>query len=134
LPGGDKSPGKWSDPKQPGNSSFTPDNPERWGLKPGESVPFENGYPLFSNWSERRFEVPALKGEKEDFSEIHKRMHELYPDQFKNPTAAKNWLRAQELTPHHVPGTKEIELIPRKLNQLPHKGGAYDLRLHEDIS
>jgi hypothetical protein len=61
---------------------------------------------------------------------IYERMAELYPSEFKNKTAAKNWLRDNGLTPHHVPGTKDIEIIKTKLNQLPHKGGAFDLRLH----
>jgi len=129
LPGGEKSRGIWTQPDKPGNSGFVPVDPKRWGLKVGEAVPFKNGYPDFSKWAERTFDVPNLAGSRNDFPEIHRRMHELYPKEFKNPTAAKQWLRVKGLTPHHVPGAKEIQIIPRELNKLPHKDGAYDLRL-----
>lgn len=67
-----------------------------------------------------------LNGTDADFKEAYK-----YIQQQKgltSPTAAKNYLREMNLTPHHF-DNNTIQLIPTPLHSnIPHIGSASDLR------
>ena len=82
----------------------------------------------FTPWSKGQitFEEGVLNGTDADFKAVYK-----YVQQQKglsSPTAAKNYLREMELTPHHLDNTR-IQLIPTPLHgNVPHIGSASDLR------
>jgi hypothetical protein len=59
--------------------------------------------------------------------EIARRKGWLKPDGTPNANRGREWLGEQALTPHHA-GGNTIELVPSKLNDLAHIGGAADLR------
>jgi hypothetical protein len=118
--------GKWEG--VPGNSNFKPTNPAALGLKPGEVVPFRNGYPDFSQWQRGNpLNVSGLNGDHaNDMPLIYEKLAQEMG--LPNPTAARNWLADQGLTPHHA-GGNSVQLIPRDLHGgVRHTGGAWELR------
>jgi len=117
--------GTWSGEK--GHSDFTPRNPKALGINPGDKIPFRNGMPDFSAWSQRNLRVPGMTGVHEtDMPLIHD--HLARQMGLANQTAAKTWLSKQKLTPHHAGGSKVI-LVPMALHDgVRHMGGASELR------
>jgi hypothetical protein len=132
--------GRWED--QRGNSTFFPNDPEKYGLKSGEGIPFRRGRPDFSQWSRGSFvsDEPLL-GDKSDFLKMYRTIAlakaAAEPDYRWNVTKVREWLQRERLTPHHTSGN-EFQLIPWELHSNPsanppvrgirHTGGAYDLR------
>lgn len=125
APGGPRSPGKWEEIN--GERYYTPDEPERFGLKPGERVPFRNGSLDFSQWAEREFEVPNMTG-KDDRSIVHRAMLDRFPNEFATRASVIDFLSVHHLAIHHLRGGARIQLIPSNLHKLSHSGGAADLR------
>lgn len=132
LPGQPKPKG-WRLPKsgtwagERGHSDFTPSNPTDLGLNPGDTIPYKNGRPDFSKWSQRNMTVNGMTGDHDvDMPMIHR---QLAADMgLPNQTAAKNWLSTNGLTPHHDGGNRVI-LVPTSLHDgIRHTGGAYELR------
>ena len=117
--------GKWSG--TPGDSRFVPDNPGDLGLNPGDAVPFSQGVPNFSRWSQGNHKVQGLTGDHDvDMSLIHE--HIARRRGLPNAFAAKKWLRSQGLTPHHAGGDC-VQLVPTNLHEgIRHSGGAAKLR------
>ena len=66
-----------------------------------------------------------MNGTNDDFDLIYKKMVDYYG--FKSPNAAKTWLKNNNLTPHHDTGNS-VQIVPTTLNNVPHAGGASDLR------
>jgi len=115
--------GSWSG--QAGNSNWNSTLEAVNGITGGEGIPFVNGKPNFAKWSVATFSVEGLTGSAADFALIYKKMATDLG--FKSPTAAKNWLKDNNLTPHHDTGNS-VQIIPTTLNNIPHSGGASDLR------
>jgi RHS repeat-associated protein len=117
--------GTWAGEK--GHSDFTPSNPKSLGLNPGDSIPYKNGMPDFSNWSQRNMRVSGMTGVHDtDMSKIHAALAKRMG--LPNQTAAKNWLSANKLTPHHAGGSKVILVATALHDGIRHTGGAHDLR------
>lgn len=110
LPADDK--GTWSGVR--GNSNWTPHNPSDYGLKPGESVRFVEGYIDLNPhvWKNQRFNVPGLTGIHEtdmpliwkkiarDKGWIHHKGRHAGKEQIKR---VKNWLSKNNVTPCRFP-------------------------------
>ncbi len=119
-----------------GNSLFTPDDPAALGLKPGATIPFNDGIPDFSQYTvpigstPGVFEVPGLTGN-------HRADRALAVSAIaKNngwtvAKAEKELLRMgggiDKLRLHHV-GGNTMQIVPYELHRLPHYGGAAELR------
>ena len=113
---------------EPGDGAWHSTNPNVIEITGGTPIQFTNGRVDFTPWSKGQitFEEGVLNGTDADFRAVYD-----YVQQQKglpSPTAAKNYLREIELTPHHLNNTT-IQLIPTPLHgNIPHIGSASDLR------
>ena len=120
--------GEWSG--QRGASRFRSDRPAVLRVTKGKGIPFHKDQPIFTRWSEGSysFKKGQLNGEGADFGLIHKRIAQ--DKGLKNAEAGRQWLKDRGLTAHHV-DKRRIELVPSELhNNIPHIGGASELRNH----
>jgi hypothetical protein len=111
----------------PGNSGWLSYNDDVNAVTGGQPIPFNNGYPDFSQWSQGSFTFSNLTGTNSDFSLVY----QAFADEngLASQTAGQNLLRDLELTPHHVEDGQTIQLIPTPLHSnVPHIGGASILR------
>ena len=117
--------GTWSG--VPGHSNFIPANPKALGLQTIDVIPFKNGMPDFSKWSQGNYTVPKMTGNHDfDMPEIRRTIKKV--DKHKSANAVKRMLIKKGLTPHHS-GGKLVQLIPKKLHGgVRHMGGASELR------
>ncbi|WP_321572979.1 RHS repeat-associated core domain-containing protein [Hafnia alvei] len=121
-----RSNGHWEG--EPGNGDWYSDLPEVNEITGGKPIPFKDGRPDFSEWSEGQieFESGVLNGSDNDFDEVYKYLQKIKG--LNNKTAAKALLNIKDLTPHHLSNTV-IQLIPTKLHgKIPHIGSASDMR------
>ncbi|POZ60785.1 LysM peptidoglycan-binding domain-containing protein, partial [Chromobacterium alticapitis] len=117
--------GQWSG--IPGNSSWTSFNDSVNAVTGGQPIPFKNGYPNFSQWSQGTFTFDNLTGTNADFGLVYDAVAKEYG--LANRTAGQNLLRDLGLSPHHVEDGLNIELVPTDLHgNVPHIGGAANLR------
>lgn len=124
--------GKWIGKR--GHGLYRPPNPSKYGLKPGEYVPFKNGVPDFSKWSKGNYKIKGLKGNHEfDMPHIHKELAKRWnKSKFDgrrtwNQTQVKNWLSKKNLTPHHYKG-QQVQLVPGDVHSIRHTGSAKVMR------
>ena len=113
---------------KPGDGLWYSENISVIEITGGEGVPFKNGRPDFSKWSQGSiaFEIGELDGSNSDFTAVYKVIKEIY--NLSSNNQAKLLLRELGLTPHHS-STTVIELIPTRLHgNIPHIGSASDLR------
>ena len=113
---------------KPGDGLWYSENISVIEITSGEGVPFKNGRPDFSKWSQGsiEFEIGELDGSNSDFTAVYKVIKEKY--NLSSNNQAKLLLRELGLTPHHS-STTVIELIPTRLHgNIPHIGSASDLR------
>ncbi|WP_303136485.1 hypothetical protein [uncultured Eubacterium sp.] len=113
---------------KPGDGLWYSENISVIEITGGEGVPFKNGRPDFSKWSQGsiEFEIGELDGSNSDFTAVYKVIKEKY--NLSSNNQAKLLLRELGLTPHHS-STTVIELIPTRLHgNIPHIGSASDLR------
>ena len=118
--------GRWEG--EPGNGKWYSTKPKVLKVTKGEPVVFKNGRPNFTSWSVGSliFKKGELAGTREDFGKVYEYLKEKY--KFNSKNEAKNWLRDNGLTPHHLSDT-EIQLVPTDLNDgIPHIGSASDMR------
>jgi len=109
-----------------GDSAWLSTKPAVTAITGGKPVPFVHGYPDFSEWSQGTFKIDNMTGTKSDFGMIYKTIADEF--RLSTSTEAKNLLRELNLSPHHLPDGKTIQLVPTPLNQIPHVGGAARLR------
>ncbi|HJL44359.1 MAG TPA: RHS repeat-associated core domain-containing protein, partial [Polyangiaceae bacterium LLY-WYZ-15_(1-7)] len=117
-----------------GNSRFTPHDPERWGLQPGEAVNFVEGVPDFGPWATDTFIVPGMTGyHRFDMPHIRRHMARQFNRRgflgrrnWTN-TSVRRWLSENQLTPHHYRG-QTIQIVPWRQHKLPHQGSAAAMR------
>ncbi|MEM6295413.1 MAG: RHS repeat-associated core domain-containing protein [Myxococcota bacterium] len=122
-----RSNGRWQG--LPGDGKWYSTNPEVLKVTKGEPIVFKNGRPDFSPWAVDTlpFEPGVLTGKKSDFGKVYAKMAAERKD-LKNAKAAQEWLKQNNLTPHHKTETV-IELIPTPLHgNTAHTGAAADLR------
>ena len=113
---------------KPGDGLWYSENISVIEITGGEGVPFKNGRPDFSKWSQGsiEFEIGELDGSNSDFTAVYKVIKEKY--NLSSNNQAKLLLRELGLTLHHS-STTVIELIPTRLHgNIPHIGSASDLR------
>jgi hypothetical protein len=94
----------------------------------GSKIPFRNGIPDFSAFKYGQpLQVRGMNGRH--LNDMPKIWQEIARQRgLPNPTAAKNWLKDNDLTPHHHWG-EEVHLVPKNLNKkIGHSGGAWQLR------
>ena len=115
--------GTWSGAR--GHSDFIPDNPEVYGVSPGTRIPFRRGWIELVCVGQDEFPVSGMNGTVADFPLIHQKLAALRG--LPNQTAARAWLKQQNLSPHHAGGDL-IQLVPRKLHGIDHMGGSWQLR------
>ncbi|MDA8327588.1 MAG: HNH endonuclease, partial [Betaproteobacteria bacterium] len=117
--------GQWSG--TPGNSNWASFNDSVNAITGGQPIPFRNGYPDFSQWSQGTFTFDNLTGTNTDFGVVYDAVAQEYG--LANRTAGQNLLRDLGLTPHHVEDGLTIELVPTDVHgNVPHIGGASNLR------
>jgi len=135
-PTGDRSPepkvylprsnGHWEG--EPGNGDWYSDLPEVNEITGGKPVPFKDGRPDFSEWSEAemKFDPGVLNGTRSDFDEIYKKMRDEIG--FDSKSSARVWLTKNGITPHHY-SNEVIQFVPTQLHsKVPHIGSASDMR------
>ncbi len=115
--------GKWSGER--GNSTWYSTSDEVLEITKGEGIPYKNGQADFSKWKVSEFDIPGLQGTSSDTGKILNKMKEIYG--FKTQKEAQTFLKENNLTPHHS-GGETIQLVPTTLNNIPHTGGASQLR------
>ncbi|HYO55634.1 HNH endonuclease [Archangium sp.] len=123
----DNSPSKgWSGPR--GRSSWTPDATteygkgvlevqEKLGIKPGTPIQFRDGFPDFSPYAKYSVKID-MKGGAADFTTANNAMKQLDPDWRKKLEPGIDW------TWHHHEDGMTMQLVPRKINKVPHQGGS----------
>ncbi len=116
--------GVWSGER--GNSLWFSSHPDILEITEGAGIPFVDYRPNLDLWSERTFDVEGLMGyHSADKTLILKSLAQQLNMTQQGVT---NWLTDQQLRAHHAGGTK-VQLIPAGLHDnLPHTGGAADLR------
>ncbi|QDU60319.1 hypothetical protein Pan216_11580 [Planctomycetes bacterium Pan216] len=129
-PGTKKHPGTWIEEK--GQEYFIPDHPEKYGLKPGDRVPYTGKEADFSQWAIDEFEVPGMDGGSGDrnkaFGVMLKRELNNGGGRFKTIGDVQAWARKNDYRVHHVPRSSRIQILPRIVHELPHRGGASYLK------
>lgn len=114
--------GSWNG--APGNSLFTPTNPSKYGLKPGDAIPWQEGTPNFQQWADS-FSVPGLTGHHAaDRSVV---LNVLGGRLNTNAAGAARWLAQRQLAIHHYKGDL-IQLVPIRLHRIAHQGSAMEMR------
>ena len=74
------------------------------------------------------FSPGELGGSKADFDKVYQKIKDSI-ESVSSKAAAKRWLCAAGLTPHHL-DAETIQLIPSNLHgNVPHIGSASDLRI-----
>ena len=117
--------GEWTE-GVPGDGLWKSNNPDVNKITGGEAIPFKDGRPDFSKWSEGSVKVKGMDGTKSDFSKIYEQLSEDLD--LPNKTAAQAWLSENKLIPHHL-DSETIQLIPTDLHgNIPHIGSASDMR------
>jgi RHS repeat-associated protein len=123
----------------PGHSNFKPNNPAELGLKPGEVVPFRNGYPDFSKWTKETFTAKKqLTGNPQKDQKIM--IQTVAEAKGWTQKKTQKWLATADgdgYSLHHA-GGDTIQLVPSRLHGnkmakppltgLHHQGGAHNLR------
>jgi hypothetical protein len=127
IPRGNRLPrtkGKWES-GVPGDGAWKSDIAEVNAVTKNEPIPFSNGYPDFSKWSQGKVELPNMKGTDSDFGAADALWAKQHPDQFKSAADVERFRQGQELTWHHHQDGKTMQLIPTPLHgNIPHAGGA----------
>jgi RHS repeat-associated protein len=120
--------GTWSG--DPGHSNFIPSDPAGLGLPEGTEIPFVKGTPDFSSVQVREpIQVAGLTGDQSvDKALTASALSEKYPLEFKNQAAALEWMKVNEVTPHHFQG--DMMQFPPSLahGKIRHSGTAHEMR------
>lgn len=117
--------GSWSGVA--GDSNWISSNPAVNAVTQGQPIPFRNGYPDFSQWSQGTFQIKNLTGQSSDFGLVYDAVAEQFG--LGTRTAGQDLLKELGLTPHHVEDGVTIQLVPSDLHRnVPHVGGASGLR------
>jgi hypothetical protein len=119
--------GDWSGTK--GHSDWTAKDRRVLQATNYEPIPFRNGYPDFSKWTEETVILREMKGTPADVSaanrELARRRGWMKPNGEPNVAAAERYCDKNNLTWHHVEDGETMQLVPFDLNQyVPHEGGA----------
>jgi hypothetical protein len=96
-------------------------NGAKFGVKEGDAIPYRDGFPDFSKYVYKNADgVPAnpkinmTGNDYADFKSADDAMRKLDPD----------WEKPPGWTWHHVEDGVTMQLVPTKINSIPHTGGA----------
>lgn len=109
-----KTKGKWSNPKNPGNSDWIPDPTTDRGkaileATGGKPIKFKDGYPDFEPFAKKKVEID-MTGDPSDFTKANQ--------------AAGYKTTPEGMTWHHSEDGKTMLLVPSDINnKVPHTGG-----------
>ncbi len=127
--------GSWKS-GNPGNGRWAPNNPGEYGLEEGQSVPFVEGTPDFTEFAPDTpagnpgtLDVEGLTGDSA--ADRAATVKALAEREGMEPEAIEQWLSDNQLRLHHF-GGKEMQAVPRRLHELFHEGGASELRGLDD--
>ncbi|NQJ69551.1 hypothetical protein HO539_07525 [Streptococcus suis] len=120
--------GTWSG--EVGHSTFTPTNPEKYGLKAGDFIQYKGGRPDFSPWANngksKGYRVTGMNGDPKHDRGL---MLKAFAEKMNwTQTEASNYLKVNNLDLHHH-STNVAQIVPRDLhNGLRHTGPASKMR------
>ena len=123
--------GDWAG--EAGHSNFIPNDPASIGLPEGTEIPFVKGTPDFSGIQAREpIQVKGLTGDQSvDKALTASALSEKYPLEFKNQAAALEWMKVNEITPHHFQGDM-MQFVPSlPHSKIRHSGTAHEMRADE---
>lgn len=93
----------------------------KYGIKEGDAIPYRDGFPDFSNYVYKNADgIPAnpkikmTGNDYTDFKSADDAMRKLDPD----------WEKPPGWTWHHHEDGVTMQLVPTKINSVPHTGGA----------
>lgn len=117
--------GSWSGGER-GKSEWSSTKPEVLEVTKGEPVPYEDGHPRFDKWMKDSIEIEGMNGSQRDM----RMADDAYAKKmgFKAGSEVKMWRDEEGLTWHHHEDGKTMQLIPRGVHRISHKGGASMLR------
>jgi hypothetical protein len=89
----------------------------------GKPIPFRDGYPDFTEWSQKTYEFDNLPLDRpKDFALANERLAKDLG--LKNKAAAERYLDENNLTWHHHQDRRTLQLLPYDLHSnIPHAGG-----------
>ncbi|MCD8193452.1 MAG: DUF6531 domain-containing protein [Tannerellaceae bacterium] len=120
-----RSDGHWTG--KPGDSTWKSNKTDVNSITKNKGIEFKDGYPDFSPYSKGNYNFKDLDGTDKDFDKVYERV--MKQKKLNSKNAAKEWLKAKGLTPHHHQNGRTIQLIPTALHKnVPHEGGASKLR------
>jgi hypothetical protein len=121
LPAND---GQWTG--EPGNSFWQSNIPEVNKMTGNRAILFRNGYIYLSPYTVYSFESEELNGTDNDADKADKELAIIL--KLNNANAAAKWRWDNDLVWHHLEDWKTLQLVPKLLNDVPHQGGASELR------
>jgi len=124
--------GEWVDGAI-GDGRWEPHNPGRFGLDRGQSIPFREGVPDFTEYTVETptghpgtFEVEGLTGDST--SDYAAAVEQLAAQEGMTIQECQRWLRENRLHLHHY-GGREMQIVPARLHgALAHQGSATEMR------
>jgi hypothetical protein len=116
--------GQWTG--TPGNSLWQSNIPEVNQVTGNRGIPFHQGYIDLTSFAVAQFDFNNLMGTAADFRLADQQLAANFG--FNSTTAAAIWRSRARLTWHHVQNGITLQLVPSILNDIPHQGGASNLR------
>ncbi|MBV9757509.1 MAG: hypothetical protein JO047_10680 [Alphaproteobacteria bacterium] len=123
--------GSWAS-GNPGDGRWAPHNPGEYGLEEGQTVPFREGVPDFTEYATETpgghpgtINVEGLTGDSA--ADRAATIRALAEREGIEPEEMEQWLADNQQRLHHF-GGDEMQVVPRRLHELFHQGGAQELR------
>jgi hypothetical protein len=116
----------------PGDGRWAPNNPGEYGLEEGQTIPFKEGTPDFTEYATETeaghpgtVEVDGLTGDSAADREAT--IQALADREGVDYEQMQQWLTDNRQRLHHF-GGNEMQIVPEKLHSIFHAGGASELR------
>jgi hypothetical protein len=116
----------------PGDGRWAPNNPGEYGLEEGQTIPFKEGTPDFTEYATETeaghpgtVEVDGLTGDSAADREAT--IQALADREGVDYEQMEQWLADNRQRLHHF-GGNEMQIVPEKLHSIFHAGGASELR------
>ena len=116
--------GEWTG--TPGDSEWRSNLPAVNKLTRNRPIRFRKGYIDLSPYEVTHYNFENLDGTSSDFDLADER-HAIEM-RFENAKAVREWRSLHKLSWHHHEDGRTLQLVPRALNAIPHRGGASLLR------
>src|SRR5271165_2736946 len=123
--------GSWAS-GNPGDGRWAPHNPGEYGLDEGQTIPFREGVPDFTEYATETpgghpgtINIEGLTGDSA--ADRAATIRSLAEREGVEPEEMEQWLAENQQRLHHF-GGDEMQIVPRRLHELFHQGGAQELR------